>query len=295
MDKFSTSFSKDVLRYNEYMRLILLMFSLIMAQGMVQANADGFIIKKDDVRNKNIKKDYNAYENYINDHGFDTFYDPSIDYSKFSGRVTDKDPTSTVFKIQVESRNVKFLKPSDVVYFNVARNMDNDRCKGHVRASEDKYITIYAKDLEDCWGENSTLRRGTILVFESKTLAARIKEASRYRLSLLAKKRDFTFQLNDVNKFVWGFSQKQVEVAADYDKQILELQRKKDEALNLLLSKKNDQVRLQAELIYKLDKLDQDLDFYRIEKDELYTDRWHLDKDAGLPVYDRPVPIKNSY
>ncbi len=292
MDKFSPPIVCLDLRYNERMRRFFLFISLSLITLVSVANSDGFIIKRDEVRNKDIKNDYDAYDNYIKDHGYDTFYDPSIDYSKFSGRVTDKDPSSTVFKIQVESKNVKFLKPSDIVYFNVARRMDEDKCKGHVRNSEDMYITIYAKDLENCWGQNSTLRRGTILVFESDKLALRIKEASRYRLTLLAKKRDFTFQLNEVNKFVWGFSQKQVEVAAEYDKQILELQRKKDEALNLLLSKKNDQVRLQSQLIYSLDKLDKDLDFYRIEKDELYTDRWHLDKDTGLPVYDRPVPIK---
>ncbi len=295
MDKFSTSFRKDDLRYNEHMLRLLIAISFMSATLCSYANSDGFIIKRDEIRNKNIKKDYDAYENYIKDHGFDTFYDPSIDYSKFSGRITDKDPSSTIFKIQVESQNVKFLKPSDDVYFNISRQMDRDKCKGHIRSSEEKYITIYVKSALDCWGKNSTLRRGTILVFESEKLAVRIKEASRYRLSLLAKKRDFTFQLNEVNKFVWGFSQKQVEVAADYDRQIIELQKKKDEALNLLLSKKNDQVRVQAKLIYSLDKLDQDLNFYRIEKDELYTDRWHLDKDLGLPVYDKPAKIKNNY
>lgn len=273
----------------------LLCISLILATQVIFANSDGFIVKRDEVRNKNIKKDYDAYANYIKDYGYDTFYDPSVDYSKFSGRVTDKDPSATVFKVQVESKNVKFLKPSDTVYFNVARRVDEDRCIGHVRSSEEKYITIYAKSLLDCWGKNSTLRRGTILVFQSEKLAQRVKEASRYRLSLLVKKRDFTFQLNEVNNFVWGFSQKQVELAADYDRQIIELQRKKDEALNLLLSKKNDQVRVQAKLIYSLDKLDKDLDFYRVEKDELYTDRWHMDKDTGLPVGDRPVPIKNDF
>lgn len=292
MDKFSPSIVYLELRYNKSMGKIFLFISLSLISICPMANSDGFIIKRDEVRNKEIKKDYDAYANYIKDHGYDTFYDPSIDYSKFSGRVTDKDPSSTVFKIQIESRNAKFLKPSDIVYFNVARRMDEDSCKGHIRNSEEKYITIYAKDLGECWGENSTLRRGTILVFKSDNLALRVKEASRYRLSLLAKKRDFTFQLNEVNKFVWGFSQKQVEVAADYDKQILELQKKKDEALSLLLSKKNDQVRLQSQLIYRLDKLDKDLGFYRIEKDELYTDRWHLDQDTGLPVYDRPTPVK---
>ena len=66
----------------------------------------------------------------------------------------------------------------------------------------------------------------------------------------------------------------------------------KEEAINLLLSKKRDQIRIQRELGFRLDQIDNELKYYRVEKDELYTDRWHLDQDTGIPVYKKPVPIK---
>ena len=63
-------------------------------------------------------------------------------------------------------------------------------------------------------------------------------------------------------------------------------------ALENLLSRKNDEIKLQRELVYRLDTIDQELDFYRIDKNELMIDRWHLDKDLGYPVYNRPEEIR---
>ena len=61
------------------------------------------------------------------------------------------------------------------------------------------------------------------------------------------------------------------------------------------IDNKKKQVRLQKELSQKLDELDRDLDFYRIRKDQILVDRWHMDQDLGLPVGDRPQEfIKNS-
>lgn len=226
--------------------------------------------------------------------GLDSFYDPRIDYSKFSGRLTDKDRTATILKINVESKNAIFFKASDPLKFWVAKKRDDTKpCVANIRAIEKDYITIFVKNLQPCWGESYNFRRGTILIFESERLAQRIKDISRYRVTLIAKKRDFIEQLNEVNKFVWGFRQEQVDVAAKYDRQILEIRKKKEMALNQLMAKKKDQVRIQRELSYRLDQIDKDLKFYRIEKDELYTDRWHLDHDSGLPVYKKPQAMKD--
>lgn len=237
------------------------------------------------------KKDFATIENAV---GLDSFYDPNIDYTKFSGRMTDKDETATLIKISTESKNIKFLKPADPVTFKIVKYQDRESCHANVRSVEEGYITIYVKNLFRCWDDIGNFRRGTILVLESKRLQERIKVASRYRVSLLNKKRDFLFQLNEVNKFVWGFNQELVKVAAKYDREIVEIQKKKEEAMNLMLAKKRDQIRIQKELAYRLDELDKDLKYYRVEKDEVYTDRWHLDKDVGVPTYERPVPIKTQ-
>lgn len=251
------------------------------------------IIRKDEVENTTTFPTEDDFARIENPKGLDSFYDPNIDYSKFSGRVSDKDETSTVLKIQVESRNTKFFKASDPVEFKVANKRESKPCQGNVRANEGKFLTIFVKNLYPCWGEAYNFRRGTILIFESERLAQRVKDASRYRVALLSKRRDFLFQLNNVNKFVWGFSQEQVDVASEYDRKILEIQKQKEIALSSLLAKKRDQIRLQKELTYRMDELDQDLSYYLVEKDELFTDRWHLDHESGLPTYERPAPVKS--
>ncbi len=251
------------------------------------------IIRKDEVLNKSTfptEEDFATIDTPV---GLDSFYDPNIDYSKFSGRVSDKDATATILKIQVETENTKFFKASDPLNFWVARDRSKSPCQGNVRAIEDGFLTIYVKNLLPCWGEAYNFRRGTILIFESERLANRVKDASRYRVALLSKKRDFLVQLNKVNRFVWGFSSEQVQVAAAFDRKILEIQKQKELALNSLIAKKKDQIRIQKELSYRLDELDKDLKYYLVEKDELFTDRWHLDHEEGLPTYKRPAPIKS--
>lgn len=251
------------------------------------------IIRKDEVQNKSAFPTEDDFASIDKPVGLDSFYDPNIDYAKFSGRVSDKDSTATILKIQVESKNTKFFKASDPVVFWVANKKESKPCQGNVRAIEDGFITIFVKNLYPCWGESYNFRRGTILIFDSERLSERVRDASRYRVALLSKRKDYLYQLNNVNKFVWGFSQEQVEVASDFDRKILALQKQKEIALSSLLAKKRDQIRLQKELTYRIDELDEDLKYYLVEKDELFTDRWHLDHEDGLPTYERPAPVKS--
>jgi hypothetical protein len=222
----------------------------------------------------------------------DSFYDPKMDYSKFSARVTDRDKSANIIKVTSENRNIKFFRAGDEIKFNIASLKNRDKCVAHVRSVEPKYFVAYVKDMIPCWGENEYFRRGTVLVIQSYRLAERVREASIYRRVLLNRKKSFFKQLNNVNHFVWSYNQQKIKVAAQYDKQIMQLRKKKQNALEELQLNKKDQVYLQKELIYRLDSIDKDLEFYRIESDELAIDRWHMDQDLGIPVGKRPVPIK---
>ncbi|WP_127717575.1 hypothetical protein [Halobacteriovorax sp. HLS] len=222
----------------------------------------------------------------------DSFYDEKRDYSKFSARVTDRDQSSNIIKVTSENRNLKFFRAGDEIEFNIASMQDRDKCVAHVRSIEPKYFVAYVKDLIPCWGDKEYFRRGTVLVIRSYRLAERVREASIYRRVLLNRKKSFFNQLNKVNHFVWSYDQQKIKVAAEYDKQIMEIRKKKQNALEELQLSKKDQIYLQKELIYRLDTIDKDLEFYRIESDELAIDRWHMDHDLGVPVGKRPAPIK---
>ena len=136
--------------------LVLVLFSLLSFAEQSQ------IISKDETLNKSAFPKYDDYANYLKVKGLDSFYDPKIDYSKFSGRVTDKDDSGTIIKIQSESKNIKFFKASDQLKFWVAKKRDDRPCSANVRSVEDSYLILFVKNLYPCWGEAYNFRRGYV-------------------------------------------------------------------------------------------------------------------------------------
>lgn len=221
--------------------------------------------------------------------------DPNVDYEHFSGRVSDKDDSSRIFKVQVENNNTKFFRAGDEVQFKVNLKDNKDYCLGFVRNVEDFYFTIYVESMAPCFPSDQYFKRGTVLNFYSKKLALRVYEASKFREQLIVRKEDFLKQLNDINHFIWTFDQQKVKTAADYDERINQLQREKRKALDDLITLKQERLVLQNELMKKLNELDESLLFYRVERQELMTDRWNLDHDEGLPFGHRPQVLKRTY
>lgn len=218
--------------------------------------------------------------------------DPQIDYERFVGRVTDKDDSSRIFKIKVENNNSKFFRAGDRVQFKVNQQEKRDFCTGFVRSVEDFYFAIYVENLNPCFSKKEYFRRGTVLNFYAPILAQRVLEASQYRNQLIVRKEDFLSQLNGINHFLWTFDQQKVKTAAEYDEEINRLQREKRKALDDMITLKQEKLILQNELMRKLTELDESLKFYRVERQELMSDRWNLDHDTGLPVGQRPQQEK---
>jgi hypothetical protein len=221
--------------------------------------------------------------------------DPNVDYERFSGRVSDKDDTSRIFKVNVENNNTKFFRAGDQVEFKVNLQDKREYCKAFVRSVEDFHFTIYVESLAPCYSDEEYFRRGTVLNFYSKQLALRVFEASKYREQLIVRKEDFLKQLNGINHFIWTFDQQKVKTAAEYDQEINKLQREKRKALDDMITLKQERLILQNELMRKLNELDESLLFYRVERQELMTDRWNLDHDSGLPFGQRPQDMKKTY
>ena len=220
------------------------------------------------------------------------FIDKRVDYSNFMGRVTDKDDTGRILKVKVQNNNSKFFKAGDIVYFKVNNHSDRSLCKASVRSVENYYFSIYVQDFEACWGQDKYFPRGTQLNFKSDLLATRVLEGSEYRKLLILRKDGFLTQLNEINNFLWTFDQQKLKTAIEYDKRINELLREKQLALDNLIGKKQENLRLQKELVSKLDTIDQSLDHYKVERQDYLLDRWNMDHDQDLPVGRRPQKIK---
>lgn len=217
---------------------------------------------------------------------------PELDYERFSGRVSDKDDSGKIFKIQVENNNSKFFRAGDLVKFKINLKENMKYCSGFVRSVEDFHFTIFVERLDPCHPEGAYFKRGTVLNFYSKTLGLRVFEASKHREGLIVRKDDFLKQMNEINHFLWTFDQQKVQVAIKYDEEINRLQREKRKALDDMIALKQEKLILQNELANRLTELDGSLKFYRIERQDLMTDRWNLDHDAGLPVGQRPQNLR---
>lgn len=222
------------------------------------------------------------------------FIDPRVDYSKFVGRVTDKDDTGRILKINVQNNNSKFLKAGDIVYFKVNNHEHKSSCKASVRSVEDFYFSVYVQDFEGCWGAEKYFPRGTQLNFKSELLSTRVLEGSEYRKLLILRKEGFLDQLNQINNFLWTFDQQKLKTAIEYDQRINALLREKQLAMDNLIGKKQESLRLQTELVSKLDTIDESLDHYKVERQEYLIDRWNMDHDQGLPLGRRPQRIKSK-
>lgn len=220
--------------------------------------------------------------------------DEEVDYEHFTGRMTDRDVRARIIKVRVENNNTKFFRVGDTVEFHVGERLERKACKGHIRQVEDFHFTLFVNDLTTCFEKDEYLKRGSMLVFKSLNLAYRVFEASKYRQILIDKKDGFLRQLNTINNFIWTFDQQKVQVAADYDKQIVELQKAKQRAIDDLIIQKQEKLVLQTELMRQLHELDESLKFYRVERQELLLDRWNDDHDLGLPFAQRPQNLKKE-
>ena len=222
------------------------------------------------------------------------FIDSKVNYENFMGRVTDKDKSGRILKVQVENNNSKFFKSGDTVYFFVNQHKTEVPCRATVRSVEDFYFVIYVQELKFCWKQGKYFPRGMQLNFESKVLGQRVFEASKYREILLMRKEGYLKQLNGINNFLWTYDQQKMKTAADYDEEINALKRKKRLAIDNLLQTKQENLMLQVELQQKLDTIDESLDHYLVERQEYLTDRWNMDHDLGMPFPQRPMKLKNK-
>lgn len=220
----------------------------------------------------------------------DSYYDPEFDYSTFTARITDRDKTTRVYKASSENKNIAFFYSGDRILLRPATG--KKYCKASVRSVEEGFFVLFIDNVAECWSHDPFIRRGSMIVVKSDTLAERVRDASVFRHVLLNRKKDYYSQFNRVNHFLWSYDQKRVQLAEQYDLKIAQLEKEKADALEHLRSKKEDSIKLQKELSYRLDGLDRDLDIYQIKKDDLIIDRWHLDHDLGLPVQKRPKAVE---
>ncbi len=217
-----------------------------------------------------------------------TFLHENTNYSLMQGRVSDRDQRARTLKIQMPNHNTKFLKSGDPVRFKLNRKSQEVVCQGRVLTAEKQFFSLEVLNSKECDLDRPYLRRGAKLSLSLPSMRRRLGGAKRLQEDLIQKRRSYLNQLANLNQFIWSFREEQNEVSAEYDKKIVALQRAKLRALEGLTQKQREGLKRQQELRQGLVKLDKEIDFARIERQELDLNRPAADHDLGLPVERRP-------
>ena len=216
------------------------------------------------------------------------------EYSKFYGRITDRNQRGNILKIHTENSNIKLFQAGDITKFFMASKVSKEACIGYVRDVENNYLVLSVNNIDKCWSQFGRIRRGSMIKLESEILAKRIIDAGIFREVLIKRKNDYLKQLEEVNNFLLSFKQNKVIELARIEQEIVQLQEKKIRKANSLNLKRKDYIHLQRELNFRLDKLNEDIETYRLEKVRLLRDRWARDHDLGKPIGARPQEMKNG-
>lgn len=219
-------------------------------------------------------------------------YDPKVNYTEQVARVSDYDDTQKFYKLHFQNNNVKFLKKGDILKFRIL-NTKGAQCQGQVQKIENFFITVKVANLAICWRRTDYFRRGTLLKVSMPIMDHRVYEAVSFRKVLVQQKSDFLRQLQGINNFLYNYDQEKVKLMVNYEERMARLMEEKKKALRALQAKRQESYQLRQVLSKKLDKLDHDLRFYQVEREEQLVDRWDLSHDQGLPLSYRPQkPIK---
>ncbi len=219
------------------------------------------------------------------------FLDPGVDYQKLVARVTDRDKSGHTFKLKSENKNSKFLRSGDRLAFTIG-DKGKRFCYGTVKDVEDQHFILHVSDLDLCYDSHLYFKRGTTLYFKSKVLEERVSSAAKFRRELILKRSDFLKQLSQINHYLWTYDQKKMQLAAEYDAQIVELQRQKRKALDDLVTRKKDNMQLQVRLKREMDEIDNSLEFYQIDRQEIFSDRWYSEVSDNPSLGPMPQQLK---
>ena len=203
------------------------------------------------------------------------------DYSYFYGRITDMTQDGKIVRLNTENKNIKLFRSGDILKFKTIKGEKGKECLGYVRDTDDAYLVFSVTSYSSCWDKDYKMRIGTLLRINSERLFERLKDAKVFREVLKKRKEDFLSQLNDVNTWLWTFKQQKLKAIASYDQEIEKLKMAKQQEMSNLSLKRKDYLHLQRELKFRLDELDRDIEFYRIENARVLRDRWAMDRDLG--------------
>jgi hypothetical protein len=195
--------------------------------------------------------------------------------SIFAGRVAKINKEAGLVRVKVDFTNMKYINKRDSLEFWDQRN-SSKRCKAYVAGKSNDYLLLKIPEFVIC-ERNVYVSNGVYLMFDSVDLSNNLKMGSELVEILLKKKLGLQGQLMHRRQELDSHLEKVNAVNLRY--QILR-EKLESDWRNEIAALEEDRVvslRNYKDLEIRLAELDGTLERYRIDDDNLGTDRWALD------------------
>lgn len=197
------------------------------------------------------------------------------DEGNFSGRVAKINDQIKLLRVKVNFANMKYLNPKDQAEFWEEKN-PNQKCKGYLVGRSADYILLKVPELNQCQGYLN-ISQGAYFKFFSQDLSNNIK-MGREVMSILVKKRMAVLgQIEVKNQEITKHIERVNALNARYHALREKLEEEWQKELHALEEDRTYAVRSYKDLERRRDEIDQKLELYKIQDENLTLDRWSLD------------------
>lgn len=193
----------------------------------------------------------------------------------FGGRVSKINDKASLMRVNVKFSNMKYLNKQDRVEFWNEHN-PTIRCRATIVGKSPEFILLQINDFEFCL-KRLFIANGGYLKFYSQDLANNLKMGGEILTILLKKRLAVNSRLTESKKQLESHIDKVDSVNKRYDllRQKLELEWQQE--LALLEEDKIVSLRNYKALELRLSEIEQKIEQYKVEDENLQIDRWALD------------------
>lgn len=197
------------------------------------------------------------------------------DKGLFSGRISKINKDASLIRAKVDFSNVKYLNKKDKVEFWSSAN-PRKRCKGYIIARSTEYLLIKVPEFELC-RMLTFVDNGVHLYFFSQDLINNMK-MGREVISILQKKKlALIGQLETERKSLEAHMDKVEAINKRYEVLRQKLMAEWKQQLDFVEEDRITSLRNYKGTQIRLDEVEQKMERYRIEDENLTEDKWALD------------------
>ncbi len=195
----------------------------------------------------------------------------------FSGRISKINKQISVIRVKVDFDNIKYLNPKDKVEFWDEKN-PSQKCKSYIAGRTSDYLLLKVSDIQYCQ-KYLYFTTGAYFKFFSEDLVNNVK-MGREVVSILIKKRlAVQGQMELKEKELRNHIERVNTINARYKTLREKLEQEWQKELNGLDEDRVYALRSFKDLERRRDEIEQKLEQYKLNDENLTLDRWSLDSN----------------